>query len=74
MKRALIQPGRCINCDPCPVQQVCQRQAVIRESPSDKPWVDFYRCAGCLKCKPSCPACAIEEIAQPCTRRGRMGW
>ncbi len=74
MIRALIHPERCINCDPCPVQRACDRQAIIRESPGEKPWVDFYRCAGCLKCKTVCPAGAIEQISQPCTGRGRMGW
>jgi TPP-dependent indolepyruvate ferredoxin oxidoreductase alpha subunit len=74
MKRALIHPERCTNCQPCIAQLACERQAIFREAPADKPWVDFYRCSGCLKCKATCPASAIQEISQPCDGQPRAGW
>jgi len=43
--------------------------AVIRESPADKPWIDFYRCSGCMKCKKFCPNGAMDEVLQPCNLR-----
>ena len=49
-------------------------KAVFREMPEDRPWVDFYHCSGCLKCKLLCPQGAIEEIAHPCDGQGRKGW
>ena len=49
-------------------------QAFFRETPDEKPWVDFYKCGGCLNCKPLCPARAIEAISRPCDARGRRGW
>jgi Fe-S-cluster-containing hydrogenase component 2 len=48
--------------------------AFFREEPTDKPWVDFYRCGGCLKCKAACPWGAIEPIVHPCDGKRRMGW
>lgn len=74
MKRALIQQVICGNCDPCRVEIGCPMKAIFREEVADRPWVDFYRCSGCLKCKPLCPNQAIEVITQPCNGRGRMGW
>lgn len=74
MKRALIDPERCSNCQPCRVEQACEMQAVFREQPEERPWVDFYRCSGCLKCKATCPNGAVEEVHQPCTGGARMGW
>ena len=74
MKRALIVAERCVNCQPCAAADACKTNAIFRESPDDKPWVDFFQCNGCLECKPACPAAAIEEISQPCTGKGRMSW
>ena len=74
MKRALIRPEKCSNCQPCEVEEQCPMKAVFREEASERPWVDFYRCSGCLKCKTVCVSGAIEEICQPCNGRGRMGW
>ena len=74
MKRALIQPSRCHQCQPCEVEQQCPMRAVFREDPQDGPWVDFYRCSGCLTCKMTCPNGAIEAIAHPCDGRARIGW
>ena len=75
MKRALINPELCKNCQPCMAEQACSTMhAFFREKPTDKPWVDFYRCSGCLKCKPACPCDAIEVIMQPCNGKGKIGW
>ena len=74
MKRALVHPDRCRGCRPCVAEGECPKGAFFREVPEEKPWVDFYRCSGCLKCKPACLHAAIEEIAQPCTGTGRVGW
>ncbi len=74
MKRALIRPDKCTNCMPCEVERQCENRAVFREERDERPWVDFYRCSGCLKCKPVGPAAAIKEITQPCDGQGRMGW
>lgn len=74
MKRALLNPEHCQNCTPCRVQTQCPMQAVFRESAGEKPWVDFYRCSGCLKCKGFCPHQAVTEISHPCDGKRRMGW
>jgi TPP-dependent indolepyruvate ferredoxin oxidoreductase alpha subunit len=74
MKRVMIIPNLCVSCVPCIVEEKCDMHATIRETPEDKPWVDFYKCAGCLRCKAYCPFSAIEEITQPCNGQGKMGW
>ena len=74
MKRALIQINKCVNCERCEVLDGCPMTAVFREAAQDKPWVDFYRCSGCMQCKTWCVAGAIEELTQPCTGRRKMGW
>lgn len=74
MKRALVQSDKCANCAPCPVQEKCGRRAVFRETEQEKPWVDFYRCSGCMVCKTVCRFGAIVEIAQPCTGRPKASW
>ena len=74
MKRALIVPQVCTACVPCTVEEMCERHAIIREVPEDKPWVDFYQCVGCMRCKAFCPYHAIEDITQPCNGQGKLGW
>ena len=74
MKRALINIQECRNCTPCPVLEQCPRKAVFREEERDRPWVDFYQCSGCLKCKTLCPFGAIGEIVQPCSSNRKMSW
>ena len=51
MTRALIRPDKCSECQPCEVERQCAMKAVFREDPNERPWIDFYRCSGCLKCK-----------------------
>ena len=59
MKRALIRPEKCSNCQPCEVEEQCPMKAVFREEANERPWVDFYRCSGCLTCKTLCVGGAI---------------
>jgi Fe-S-cluster-containing hydrogenase component 2 len=56
------------------VLENCPMKAVFREEESEKPWVDFYRCSGCLKCRPLCPSGAVRSITQPCDGSARRGW
>ena len=63
MRTALIDSKKCKNCKVCKVQEFCDRKAIIREDPSDMPWVDSLRCNGCLKCKDICSA--IEDVYHP---------
>ena len=74
MKRALIDINKCRNCSECEIEKKCQMKAVFRESCQDKPWVDFYRCSGCMKCKIYCDYGSIIEEAQPCSGRARISW
>ena len=74
MTRALIRPEKCGDCQPCEVERRCSMKAVFREDPQEQPWIDFYRCSGCLKCKTFCPNDAIEAIRHPCDSRARLGW
>lgn len=74
MKRAMVNPAICKNCQPCEVEKGCLHKAVIKETPDDKPWIDLYLCAGCMKCKVYCPNRAIVEIAQPCDANRKMSW
>lgn len=66
MKYAIIDPEKCLACEDCSIMENCARKAVIREEPSDKPWVDAYACNGCLKCMTVCKNAAIKEISEPC--------
>ncbi|MHB1000312.1 MAG: 4Fe-4S binding protein [Armatimonadota bacterium] len=74
MKRALICPDQCQNCLPCDVAEKCRFNAVFRERPEDKPWIDFYKCTGCLECKRFCTHGAITDISKPCKGRTEVGW
>jgi len=74
MKRALINPEKCLSCQPCQVAEKCPMHAILRETAEDKPWVDFYHCSGCAKCKAFCPHRAIHVLTHPCDGGRRMGW
>ena len=74
MKRPLIIPDRCVACRPCAAEKVCQNHAFIRETPSDKPWIDFYACRGCMHCVVACEKRAILELLHPCDGHARPGW
>ncbi len=74
MKRAIIQLEKCTNCTVCEPLEQCPMNAIFRETPEDRPWIDFYKCSGCLKCKPICPNGAIKLITQPCSMYGKKTW
>ncbi len=74
MKRALVDKTKCLNCVQCAVEQNCDVFAVIREVPEDIPWIDFFKCRGCLKCKKYCKGNAISEETQPCNMGMRQTW
>jgi len=75
MKRVLIVSEKCNACAVCQIDTLCENNVLIREKPTDKPWIDFYRCRGCMKCLKCCPNDAIEELVQPCHNMERkMGW
>ncbi len=74
MKRAIIKPENCKNCSECAVIIICERDAIIREDAKNKPWIDFYKCSGCMKCKPACQFDAVDDIIQPCSGKARMSW
>jgi MinD superfamily P-loop ATPase len=74
MKRAIIQAEKCLNCKDCEPMRQCGMNAIFKESPEDKPWIDFYKCSGCLNCKPLCSGRAIKLIVQPCSTHGKTTW
>ena len=75
MKRALIDPCKCKCCDPCMVDINCpQVNVIIREDITDKPWVDFYKCRGCMKCKQFCAYGAVIEETKPCDPKALSSW
>jgi len=74
MKRAMIDPDKCKNCDVCGVDEKCPQQAVIREAKADKPWVDFQLCRGCMKCKTYCVNGAVLEEIKPCNGGFSSSW
>lgn len=74
MKRAIIDSKKCKSCKVCEVEVKCTMNAPFRESPEQKPWIDFYKCSGCMKCKTICPNGAVNEIIQPCNGKGKLGW
>lgn len=75
MRRALIDPAKCVGCDECQVGLKCENKVLIRENVSDKPWINFYNCMGCMKCLNYCPNDAIIKIVRPCSNQGSViGW
>lgn len=74
MKRALINPEICKNCSNCLIELNCFNKAIIREEAEQIPYVDFYKCSGCMKCKNYCHNNAVLEVSQPCTGKAKAGW
>ena len=74
MKRAMINPDVCNNCDVCEVNEKCTAKAIIREEKTDKPWVDFYKCRGCMECKLFCKNGAVIEAVKPCNGGFARSW
>lgn len=74
MRRALIDPKNCQNCVTCNVAVECPQKAIIREEPTDMPWVDFLMCRGCMKCKDFCNYDAVLEEAKPCNSGRLISW
>lgn len=74
MKRAMVDPAKCLNCSVWDVADNCPQQAIIREINDDKPWIDFYGCRGCMKCKVFCKHQAVLEIIKPCDGSFASSW
>lgn len=74
MKRAIIKPDICKNCENCQVEENCTYLAIIRECNEDKPWIDFYQCRGCMKCLAYCQFHAVAEVTHPCNGSAKQGW
>jgi MinD superfamily P-loop ATPase len=74
MKRAMVDPVKCVNCPICNVAEKCPQKAIIREEVTDKPWIDFYNCRGCMKCKVFCEYEAIIEETKPCDGKFAKSW
>ena len=74
MKRAMIDPKICKTCNICEVDSQCPQNAVIREDKGDTPWVDFYKCRGCMKCKLFCNNGAVLEEIKPCDGKSSPSW
>lgn len=66
MRKAIIKPDVCENCKTCCVESLCPGTAIIREEECDKPWIDTYRCRGCMKCLAYCSYRAVGEVTNPC--------
>ncbi len=73
MKRALIDQEKCLNCSECAIEINCDSSAVIREG-TDSPWIDFFKCRACMKCKTLCVNGAVMEELQPCNMGMRRTW
>jgi len=74
MRRAMIDPLKCGNCSECNVAVLCPQKAIIRELPTDKPWIDFMQCRGCMKCKTYCPNDAVLEEVKSCNGGFARSW
>ena len=74
MKRAMIDPKICRKCDVCEVDANCPQKAVILEEKNDTPWIDFYKCRGCMKCKQFCENGSVLEEIKPCDGNSLRSW
>ena len=57
---AIIECVEHIPCDPCVGS--CRKGAIIKESLSTPPVVDYQKCTGCALCVASCPGLAIFVV------------
>jgi len=74
MKRAMIDPKICRKCDVCKVNLKCTEKAVILEEKNDTPFIDFYKCRGCMKCKQFCEHGSVLEEIKPCDGNSLRSW
>jgi len=74
MKRAMVEPKACKKCDVCEVDAKCPQKAVILEDKNNIPWIDFYKCRGCMKCKLYCKQGSVFEETKPCDGRFSPSW
>lgn len=74
MRRAIIKPDKCKNCASCLVELNCVNLAIIRECNEDKPWIDSYKCRGCMKCLSYCQNDAVGDMTHPCNGAPSQGW
>jgi len=74
MKRAMVDPQICKKCDVCAINARCPQNAVLLEQINDTPWIDFYKCRGCMKCKTYCKHGSILEEVKPCDGKFSSGW
>lgn len=54
-----IDYERCHSCDKCLAREVCKVRAIVHFDESDPPFVDRYRCYGCMICVNECPFQAV---------------
>ena len=56
----IIECDEDIPCDPC--AESCKIKAIVKESLTDLPIVDYEKCTGCALCVASCPGLAIFVV------------
>jgi Fe-S-cluster-containing hydrogenase component 2 len=56
----IIECDEDIPCDPC--VEGCKIKAIVKESLTDAPIVDYEKCTGCALCVASCPGLAIFVV------------
>jgi len=74
MKRSMVDTKICRGCDICEVDAGCPQKAVIPEEKNDKPWINFYKCRGCMKYKTLCKNGAVLEETKPCDEKFTKSW
>ena len=49
-----------IPCDPC--EDSCKQGAIIKDSLTEAPYVDYEKCTGCALCVAACPGLAVFVV------------
>lgn len=49
-----------IPCDPC--EDSCKHGAIIKDSLTEAPYVDYEKCTGCASCVAACPGLAVFVV------------